>query len=380
VHRALVRKGLCLESAPVIPWVTVGGALATGVHGTGREFGTLADLVVQAQVVDASGTLHIVDGPKSTTLTDAGRALGCNLGALGVVTAVTLQAVDLFHLEAEDDTRNYWLASTMLSLGGLRALLRAAPYVSALWWPGTERCWVKKWTRTTAAPTTSNVQYFMEQLGIWLGANLVTEIGKVLARHPTWTPIFTSMVFDQIRHQTYVSPAPDVFHFITRYPKVWNMSFAFDLDGYSDAGVGGVVDAWKALVDILECYRGKDLFPQNMAAHMRHINTSASLLSPSTGHDGSVALEIATLQGQRDDVWPKFFAAVETAWLKLGGRPHWGKLHGWGDAGGEPHNPSRLREILDLYPSSNLTAFRAVRQDWDPDHLFQNPYTEALQL
>lgn len=380
LHRALMQKKLCLKTAPVIPWVTVGGALGTGVHGTGGKCGTLADLILKARVVDASGTLREVDGPLSGNVKDDGRALGCNLGAIGVVTSVTFQAVDLFNLEAKEDTRNYWLQDTMLSRDGLSRLLQEAPYVSALWWPGTERCWVKKWNYTTTEPTTSKVQYLLEQLGIWIGTAPVTEIGKLLARHPEWTPIFTSMVFDQIRHQTYVSPAPDVFHFLSQYPKVWDMQFAFDVDDYSHAGIDGVVNAWKALVKILEEYRSKGLFPQNMAAHMRHIRSSVSLLSPSTGHKGSVALEIVTLHGQQQGLWANFFAEVETAWLGLEGRPHWGKLHSWGDAGGEPHNATKLKEILKKYPPENLAAFRQVRQNWDPNFLFQNPYTEALDL
>jgi L-gulono-1,4-lactone dehydrogenase len=380
LDQALAQKNLCLETAPVIPWITIGGALGTGVHGTGSNYGTLADLVVEARVVDASGQVHVVNGPRGANLTDEGRALGCNLGALGVITEVTFQAVDLFNLEAKDDTRNYWLETTMLSRDGLRSLLKEAPYVSALWWPATERCWVKKWKPTSAQPTMLDVQYFLDQLGGWLGAGVVTEVGQVLGDHPEWTPMFTALVFDEIRHQEYVLQAPRVFHFITKYPMVWNMSFAFDVEGYSDAGVDRAVSAWQKLVDILECYRSKGLFPQNMAAHMRHIHSSNSLLSPSTGHNGSVALEIVTLQGQKEKVWSEFFGKVETAWLGLSGRPHWGKVHGWGDAGGEPTIPSQLATIRGLYPSSNRTAFRNVRQAWDPQGLFQNPYTAALQI
>ena len=220
LHYALMQKNLCLETAPVIPWITVSGALGTGVHGTGSCYGTLADLVVKARVVDGCGGVHVVDGPKSGNLTDEGRALGCNLGALGVITEVTFQAVDLFNLEAKDDMRNYWLETTMLSRDGLRSLLQEAPYVSALWWPTTERCWVKKWTPTTAPRSTFEVQYFLNQLGIWLGAGVVTEVGKVLGAHPEWTPMFAALVFDEIPHQECVSRAPEVFHFITKYPMV----------------------------------------------------------------------------------------------------------------------------------------------------------------
>jgi hypothetical protein len=252
--------------------------------------------------------------------------------------------------------------------------------VSALWWPTTERCWVKQWNRTAEPVSTFPVQYFLDQLGVWLGAPLVTRMGKLLAKHPDWTPIFTAMVFDQIKHQTFISPAPEVFHFITKYPMVWDMSYAFDVDDYSAKGIANVVGAWQALVDVLEQYRDHVKFPQNMATHMRHLRSSNSLLSPSAGHKGSVALEIVTLQGQDLEFWSKFFACVERKWLDLGGRPHWGKLHAWGDAGGDPHNPSQLKRIRDLYPPENFEAFRAVRNLFDPDRLFDNPYTVALEL
>src|SRR5262249_50068715 len=114
LERALKKKNLCLETAPVIPWVTVGGVLGTGVHGTGSGRGTLADLVVEARIIDASGTVHVVQKPQNGS-SDEWRAIRCNLGALGVVTDVTFQAVDLFNLEAKDDTQNYWLKETMLS-------------------------------------------------------------------------------------------------------------------------------------------------------------------------------------------------------------------------------------------------------------------------
>jgi L-gulonolactone oxidase len=376
LHRKLVRNGLCLPTAPVIPWITVGGAFGTGVHGTGRSQGSLADLVVQAQVVDASGKVHVVDGRSNEW-----RALGCNLGALGVITSVTFQAVELFNLKAKDDTQNYWLETTMLSRDELRRLLTEPEYVAALWWPGTERCWVKKWNRTNEEPTTSDVQYFLDQLGVRLGAGFVTRIGKLLCAHPTWTPIFTSLTFDAIEHQEHVSPAPDVFHFLTQYPMVWNMSYAFDVEGYADVGIDRVVNAWKALVAILEEHRRKGEFPQNMAVHMRHIQSSGSLLSPSTGHDGSVMLEIVTLQGGDScRGWKGFFGEVEDAWLALGGRPHWGKVHGWGNAGGQPQNPNRLPEILASYPPANVAVFRALRQAWDPTGKFQNLYTTELGL
>ena len=326
--------------------------------------------------------VHAVDGPKSGNLTDEGRALGCNLGALGVITEVTFQAVDLFNLEAKDDTRNYWLETTMLSRDGLRSLLQEAPYVSALWWPDDRALLGQEVdSRPTAQPTTFEVQYFLNQLGIWLGAGVVTEVGKVLGDHPEWTPIFTAMVFDEIRHQEYVSPAPDVFHFITKYPMVWNMSYAFDVEGYSDAGVDRAVKAWTSAGGQARRIPQPWAVPaEHGGAHAAHQvqQLAAEPLHRARRQRRAGNRDLArTEEGGLDQILRR----RRSAWLELPGRPHWGKTARLGRRRRRTAQPEPAPGRFSAVPvEQSSTAFRNVRQAWDPARLFQESLHDGAAI
>jgi len=84
----LAAHGLALPNLGDIDVQTVAGALATGTHGTGAGFGCLSTFIAGLDLVTASG--DVVSCAPGTELFDAARV---NVGALGVVSAVTLQCV-----------------------------------------------------------------------------------------------------------------------------------------------------------------------------------------------------------------------------------------------------------------------------------------------
>ncbi|MFC6085484.1 D-arabinono-1,4-lactone oxidase [Sphaerisporangium aureirubrum] len=88
VARRLHDKGLSLHNLASLPHISVAGSCATGTHGSGDRNGNLATAVVELEMVTAEGdvvTLGRGDG-------DAFRGAVVGLGALGVVTALTLEA------------------------------------------------------------------------------------------------------------------------------------------------------------------------------------------------------------------------------------------------------------------------------------------------
>jgi alditol oxidase len=80
-------KGLALHNMASLPHISVGGAVATATHGSGRGNGNLATAVQGIEFVGADGVVRMLsrekDGDKF-----AGAVVG--LGALGVVTRLTL--------------------------------------------------------------------------------------------------------------------------------------------------------------------------------------------------------------------------------------------------------------------------------------------------
>lgn len=91
----LHRAGLALPNLASLAQVTVAGACATGTHGSGDRLGGLATQVSGLELVTADGDLVTVDrdgtgGPLAPMVVA--------LGALGVVTRVTLDTVPAFEM------------------------------------------------------------------------------------------------------------------------------------------------------------------------------------------------------------------------------------------------------------------------------------------
>jgi xylitol oxidase len=84
----LNRQGWALKNLGSLPHISVAGACATGTHGSGDTNGILASQVCGIERVDASGEIVTV---RKGDVRFQGSVLG--LGALGVVTALTLDLV-----------------------------------------------------------------------------------------------------------------------------------------------------------------------------------------------------------------------------------------------------------------------------------------------
>src|SRR3954470_21761013 len=94
--RELHRHGLALPNLGDVDAQSLGGALATGTHGTGVRLGNLSSAVTAMELVLADGSERVVDAG------DELAAARVSLGALGVVVAVTLRCVPAFRLLGVD--------------------------------------------------------------------------------------------------------------------------------------------------------------------------------------------------------------------------------------------------------------------------------------
>lgn len=88
--QALFAHGLALHNLGDIDRQTLAGALATGTHGTGRTLANLSSAVTGTRFVRADGELAELDEARPAD-GELLRAARVSLGALGVITAVTLR-------------------------------------------------------------------------------------------------------------------------------------------------------------------------------------------------------------------------------------------------------------------------------------------------
>lgn len=131
--RHLDAKGFALRNLASLPHLSVGGACATGTHGSGVRNGSLATAVAGMEIVTADGDLVTSDEPGAVV----------HLGTLGVVTSLTLELVPAFAM------RQYVLEGLPLDAldDHLDAILSAAYSVSLFtdWGPARRaQVWLKQ--------------------------------------------------------------------------------------------------------------------------------------------------------------------------------------------------------------------------------------------
>ena len=102
LHRlndVLAEHGLAMPNLGDIDRQSIAGAIATATHGTGRHLGNLATTVVGMEMVTGEGEVVRCSADEEPDLLRVARV---GVGALGIVTEVTLQVVDAFNLHARE--------------------------------------------------------------------------------------------------------------------------------------------------------------------------------------------------------------------------------------------------------------------------------------
>lgn len=140
--RQVHRHGLALANMASLPHISVAGSVATGTHGSGVGNGPLASSVRTVELVTADGSTVRIDRG------DEARFGGAvtSLGALGVVTALTLDLTPAYDVEQHLFTE-FPLAG--LDTATFEEVMSAAYSVSLFTdWvaPGFRQVWVKRRT------------------------------------------------------------------------------------------------------------------------------------------------------------------------------------------------------------------------------------------
>ena len=98
LSRRLWDLGLSLENLGDIDVQSIAGAISTATHGTGAKLRNIGANVVAVELVAGDGSVVELDESDLDGL----RAARASLGALGIITAVTVRAVPAFVLEGVD--------------------------------------------------------------------------------------------------------------------------------------------------------------------------------------------------------------------------------------------------------------------------------------
>jgi FAD/FMN-containing dehydrogenase len=122
--RELHAHDLALPNYGDVATQTIGGAIGTGTHGSGRDQPNLSSMLLAAELVDGRGDVRRIDGG------DELRAARVALGALGIFTEVTLKLVPAF-----DVVRREYAIGTDAALAQLDALVAGNRSFDFYWYP-----------------------------------------------------------------------------------------------------------------------------------------------------------------------------------------------------------------------------------------------------
>lgn len=333
---ALDRHGLALPNLGDIDHQTLAGAIATATHGTGARLPNLAAQVVALELVTGDGTVHQLTGGDDLL------AARVAIGALGAVTAVTLQCVPAFVLHRVDEPR-----PVDDVLADLDALADDNDHFEFFVFPGADTALTIRRNRTDQPPRPrGRVEEFVNERVL---QNVLGDVlMKVTRARPALIPAFARLATRLLSEGEYVDRSFRVFA-SRRDIRFTEMEYAVPrADGPR------VV---RQVLDLLARQEHPTAFP----VEVRVVRGDDALLSPTHARD-SVYVAVHQYRGM---AWQPLFTAVEAIMTDVGGRPHWGKRH-----------QLTYEQLRPRYP--RFDDFLAVRDRLDPDRVFANHYTETV--
>lgn len=341
LNAGLAARGLAMVNLGDIDRQTISGALATGTHGTGARFQGLAAAVVGTRIVLADGTIVDCDAQRDPDLFEASRI---GLGAVGIITELTLQCVPAYLLNAREDPGT--LSGT---LAGLDELVDGIDHFEFYWFPHTDNVLLKRNTRLPAEDARVPLPRWRAWLDDDLLSNRVFEaVNRVSAARPAWVPRINSMSSRVLSSREFTLPSHEVFA-SQRDVRFREMEYAVPRES-----VAGVLTELKAMTD-----HGDLRIP--FPVEVRFAAADDLWMSTATGRESAY---VAVHQYHRMD-HRAYFDGFEAIARQVGGRPHWGKLHG--------------RARADLRPAyPRFDDFVAVRDRVDPERRFANDYLSRV--
>jgi L-gulonolactone oxidase len=338
LNEALAARGLGMENLGDIAYQSIAGAISTSTHGTGARFGGLATQVVGLELITADGSVISCSADEEPEIFQAARV---GLGALGVLSNVTLQCVPAFNLRAIEEPIRLDEV-----LAHIDEHVADNDHFEFYWVPHTGWALTKR-NKRTDEPVHGRGRFGEFRERVLLENVAFGAVNRVARVRPSWTPKLAKMLPSTGRSE-YVERSDRVFT-SPRYVHFYEMEYSIPREH--------VVDALRQLTEFVDRSGLLLSFP----VEVRFTAADDIPLSTATSRPSSY-IAVHVYQGMP---YEQYFRGVEAIMDPLGGRPHWGKLHF-----------QTAATLAPKYPQWD--AWQAVRKRLDPDGRFANAYTERV--
>ncbi|TCO26339.1 L-gulonolactone oxidase [Kribbella steppae] len=341
LNAGLAAFDLAMANLGDIDKQTIAGAISTGTHGTGARLGGLATQVVALDLVTADGSVLHCSAEENADVFNAARI---SVGALGVITSLTLQCVPAFLLRAREMPLPL---SEVLS--GFDELADGNDHFEFYWFPHTDIALTKRNNRVAAGVGASPVGRIRGWVDDELLSNKVFELTNRLAtRRPGLVPRINRVASRALSAREYVDASYKVF--------CSERNVVFRESEYA-VPREHLVDVLRRLRDWIDASGSHIPFP----IEVRVAAADDIWLSTAYGRDTAY---IAIHQYHRLP-HDAYFRAFEQIVADYNARPHWGKLH-----------TLTTPDLRTRYPQYD--NFLAIRDRLDPNRAFANPYTRQV--
>ncbi len=339
LNTKLWELGLALSNLGDIDAQTLAGATATATHGTGAGFQCISAAIVGARLVTGDGGVLEVS---ETQRPDLLGPVSASLGALGLITTLTLQCEPAFRLHRVESTTNIDEL-----LADFDRVVAENDHAEFFWFPGT------KIGQLLVSNRTSEQARARSRIGAFVNDEIVANgafglLNRVGARFPSVVAPTISKIIRPGDTSEYVGPSHEVFCSKRRVRFV-EMEYAI-----------GVEFLHEAFARVRQVITTID-YPVSFPVEVRVLGADDLPLGTASGRPTAyIACHM-----YRGTPFAEYFSAVETIMGDYGGRPHWGKMHN--------------RTAADLAPDyPQWDTFQTALDELDPDGHFSNDYLDRV--
>jgi FAD-linked oxidoreductase len=338
LNMLLHTEGLALANLGDIAYQTVAGAISTSTHGTGKALTGLAGQVVAMKLIDGQGEIIECSKTLNPQIFDVARV---SVGALGIITEYTLQAVPSFRLRALEQPMR--LDDV---LENAHDLASAHDHFEFFWIPHTKWALTKRNNRTEdelqPLPRVKGWidKTFMENYAFGALCRVGRARPSLIPRLATALPSSGSREYVDQSFKIFASP---------RIVRFYEMEHALPVEA--------LVPALKEICAMVD----RKGYLLNFPVEVRFTKGDDVPLSTAYGRD-SAYIAVHVYKGMECE---PFFRDVEDILREYDARPHWGKMH-YRDA----------EELSKLYP--RWDEFIALRNQLDPQRTFSNAYSDTV--
>ena len=337
---AIEAKGWCIPCLPDINTITIGGALATGTHGTSGKL--LCEYITNCTLVLADGSVKKIEDTDELM-----NAVRVSLGSLGVMSTITFKCEPIYtlHIKEGPEDDAVWLPK-------IKERLKKHDFLRILWLPHTDKGYV-----ITGDKIDANTE-IKEDLGPKYLKHRRTA-SKILYKYSHVFPWITAIA-NKLLYRGFFSSTKEHKGSLYQATVTKSRGSTLELAEWT-IGLDKFPEVFEELKTEINKWSNKSFI--HIPMDVRFVYKDKSWLSYAYNED-TVTMGCVSRNAATADTY-EAFKSIENIFLKHGGKPHWGKRFMAKDA-----------ELSKIY--SKWEDFKVLRRKMDPTNKFLNPYLTAL--